>query len=171
MTMIISMISALAENRVIGNKNTLPWHLPADFKYFKEKTLNKVIILGLNTFKSIGEKPLPNRKHVILNKDTDYQVPENCYLVTSIEESLEIAKKLAEETEQEEIMICGGASVYAQFLPLAQRLYLTYIHANFEGDTFFPEVNMAEWKEVSREDHEADSKNPYKYSFVVLERK
>lgn len=175
----ISMISALAENRVIGNKNTLPWHLPADFKYFKEKTLNKVIILGLNTFKSIGEKPLPNRKHVILNKDTNYSVPEpfgsaqggNCYLATSIEQSLEIAKKLVVETGQEEIMICGGASVYAQFLPMARRLYLTHIHASFEGDTFFPEVNMSEWKEVSREDHEPDEKNKYRYSFVVLERK
>lgn len=175
----ISMISALAENRVIGNKNTLPWHLPADFKYFKEKTLGKTIILGLNTFKSIGEKPLPGRKHVILNKDTNYSVPENCYLATSIEQSLEIAKKLAMETGQEEIMICGGASVYAQFLPLAQKLYLTYIHASFEGDTFFPEINMNEWKEVSREDHEPDDpstgsgqgKNKYKYSFVILERK
>ncbi len=180
--MIVSMIAAMAENRVIGNKNTLPWHLPADFKYFKERTLNKVIILGLNTFKSIGEKPLPNRKHVILNKDANYKVPENCFLATSIDQALEIAKKLAQETGQEEIMVCGGASVYTQFLPMAQRLYLTYIHQDFEGDTFFPEFNMAEWKEVSREDHEPDDppspeaparqgKNKYKYSFVILERK
>lgn len=172
------MISALAENRVIGNKNTLPWHLPADFKYFKEKTLNKVIILGLNTFKSIGEKPLPSRKHIILSKDTNYNVPENCYLATSIEQSLEIAKKLTEDEAAfadgsgapREIMICGGASIYTQFLPLAQRLYLTYIHASFEGDTFFPEFDMADWKEVSREDHEPDEKNKYKYSFVILEK-
>lgn len=168
----ISMIAALAENRVIGNKNGMPWHLPADFKYFKEKTLNKIIILGLNTFKSIGEKPLPNRKHIILNKDTNYKVPEDCFLANSIEQALETAKTLLKEPNQsDEIMICGGASIYAQFLPMTQRLYLTYIHQNFEGDTFFPEFNINEWKEVSREDHEPDEKNLYKYSFVILEKK
>jgi dihydrofolate reductase len=166
--MTISMISALAENRVIGNKNTLPWHLPADFKYFKEKTLGKTIILGLNTFKSIGAKPLPNRKHIILTKDPIDPVPADCFLAHSIDQALEIGKKLSPDGE---IMICGGASVYQQFLPLAQRLYLTYIHANFEGDTFFPELNMQDWKEVSREDHQPDEKNKYAYSFVVLERK
>ncbi len=162
--MVISMISALAENRFIGNKNTLPWHLPADFKYFKEKTLGKTIILGLNTFKSIGEKPLPNRKHIILNKDANYKVPENCFLATSIDQALEMAKN------DGEVMICGGASVYNQFLPMADRLYLTYIHQSFEGDTFFPEVDMNQWKEVSRQDHQPDEKNKYAYSFVVLER-
>src|SRR3989344_2734173 len=165
--MIISIISAVAENREIGNKNALPWHLPADFKYFKEKTLGKTIILGLNTFKSIGEKPLPNRKHIILNNDPNYKVPENCFLATSIDQALEIAKSFGDE----EMMICGGASVYKQFLPLAQRLYLTHIHHSFEGDTYFPEFNMADWKEMSREDHQPDSKNLYPYSFVVLERR
>lgn len=163
--MIISIISALAENRVIGNKNALPWHLPADFKYFKEKTLNKTIIIGLNTFKSIGEKPLPNRKHIILSNDLNYKVPENCFLAKSIEKALKITK------DEEELMVCGGASVYKQFLPLANRLYLTYIHHNFVGDTFFPEFNINDWQEVSRRDHEPDGKNLYKYSFVVLERK
>ena len=166
--MIISMISALAENRVIGNKNSLPWYLPADFKYFKEKTIGKTIILGFNTFKSIGEKPLPNRKHIILSKDPIESLPNDCYLAKSIEESLEIAKKIS--TEDSEIMICGGASVYKQFLPLANKLYLTYIHQNFEGDTFFPEFSMNDWQEISREDHQPDSKNKYSYSFVTLER-
>lgn len=160
----ISMISALAENRVIGNNNALPWHLPADFKYFKEKTLGKTIILGLNTFKSIGEKPLPGRKHIILNNDPNYNVPEGCFVARSIDEALEIAKN------ELEVMICGGASVYKQFLPLADRLYLTYVKANPEGDTYFPELNASEWKEVSREDHKADEKNIYDYSFVVLEK-
>ncbi len=163
--MFISVISAVAENRVIGNKNKLPWHLPADFKYFKEKTLGKTIILGLNTFRSIGEKPLPNRKHIILNNDPNYKVPENCFLATSIEQALEMAKN------DGEVMICGGASVYKQFLPLAHRLYLTYIHQAFEGDTFFPEFNINDWKEVSREDHQSDEKNKYPYSFVILEKK
>src|SRR5687767_10450463 len=114
----ISMISAVAENRVIGNKNKLPWHMPADFKWFKEKTLGKTIILGYNTFLSIGGEPLPNRKHIILHNDPAFVAPEGCVVAHSIEESLELAKGA------EEIMICGGASVYKQFLPLADRLYL-----------------------------------------------
>ena len=163
--MTLSIISAVAENRIIGNKNTLPWHMPADFKYFKEATLGKVIVMGLNTFKSIGEKPLPDRKNIILNNDPDYIPPEGCFVARSIDELLEMTKN------EPEVMICGGASVYKQFLPLAQKLYLTYIHQNFEGDTFFPEFDINEWKEVSREDYKPDEKNLYKYSFVILERK
>jgi dihydrofolate reductase len=163
--MILSMISAVAENRVIGNKNALPWHLPADFKYFKEATLGKTIVMGLNTFKSIGEKPLPDRKNVILNNDPNYVPPESCLVAHSIDEVLEMLK------DEPEVMICGGASVYKQFLPLAQRLYLTFIHQDFEGDTYFPEFNINEWKEVKRIDCEPDEKNPYSYSFVVLEKK
>jgi len=159
------MIAALAENRVIGNKNTIPWHLSADFKYFKGTTLGKTIVMGLNTFNSIGGKPLPGRKHIILNNDPNYTPPAECVVAHSIEEVLEMAKDV------EELMICGGASVYKQFLPLSQKLYLTYVKASPEGDTYFPEVNLAEWKEISREDHKADEKNKYDYSFVVLERK
>jgi len=158
------MISAVAENRVIGNKNTLPWHLPADFKYFKETTLNKPIVMGLNTFKSIGSKPLPDRKNIILNNELNYIPPVGCFVARSIDELLEMVK------DEKEVMICGGASVYKQFLPLADKLYLTYIHQNFEGDTFFPEFNINEWWEVSREDRKPDEKNLYRYSFVVLER-
>ena len=163
--MIISMISAVAENRVIGNKNALPWHMPADFKYFKETTLNKTIVMGLNTFKSISEKALPDRKNIILNNDPNYVPPEGCFVAHSIEELLELAK------DESEVMICGGASVYKQFLPLAQRLYLTYVHASPEGDTYFPEVNLTEWNEVKRADFKADEKNAFAYSFVILERK
>lgn len=161
----ISIISAIAENRVIGNKNTLPWHLPADFKWFKEKTLGKTIVMGLNTFKSINEKPLPNRKNVVLTNDPNYKTADGVILAKSIEEVLEITKS------DQEVMICGGASVYRQFLPLANRLYLTYIHQKFKGDTTFPEFNSLNWNEMSREDHQPDEKNLYPYSFVVLERK
>jgi dihydrofolate reductase len=160
----ISMIAAVAENRVIGNKNTIPWHLPADFKYFKDTTLGKTIVMGLNTFNSIGGKPLPGRKHVILNMDINYVAPENCVVAHSIEEAVEIIK------DEPDPFICGGASVYKQFLPLAQKLYLTYVHATPEGDTYFPEINLAEWNEVSRDDHKADEKNSFDYSFVILER-
>lgn len=182
--MIISIIAAVAKNRVIGNKNAMPWHLPADFKHFKEKTINKTIVLGLNTFKSIGEKPLPNRKHIILSKDVIEDLPNGCYWAKSIDEALEIAKNIDARrlynstVSNEELMVCGGAQVYKQFLPLADRMYLTYIHQNFEGDTFFPEFNKDDWQEVNREDHQPDpsissgqGKNKYNYSFVVLERK
>ncbi len=108
--MIISIISAVAENRVIGKNNALPWHLPADFRYFKEKTLNKTIVLGLNTFKSIGEKPLPDRKHIILNNDPGYIPPQDCFVAHSIEEVLEMVKN------EPEAMICGGAE--ACIIPL-----------------------------------------------------
>lgn len=161
----ISMIAAVAENRVIGNKNAIPWHLPADFKYFKENTLNKIIVMGLRTFESIGGKPLTGRKNVILNNDPNYVPPMGCFVARSIEEVLEFAKS------DGEVMICGGSSVYKQFLPLADRLYLTYVHANPEGDTFFPEVNLAEWKETKRTENKADKDNKYDYSFVVLEKK
>jgi dihydrofolate reductase len=161
----ISMIAATAENRVIGNKNTIPWHLPADFKYFKEATLGKTIVMGLNTFNSIGGKPLPGRKHIILNNDPNYTPPQDCVVAHSIEEVLEMSKDVPE------LMICGGASVYRQFLPLSQKLYLTYVKASPEGDTYFPEVNPAEWKEISCEDHKADGKNSFDYSFAILERK
>jgi len=163
--MILSMISAVAENRVIGNKNALPWHMPADFKYFKENTLNKTIVMGLNTFKSIGEKALPDRKNIILNNDPSYVPPEGCFVARSIGELIEMTKS------EKEVMICGGASVYMQFLPLANRLYLTYIHQTFEGDTYFPEFDLNNWKEVKRIDNKADEKNKYDYSFVVLEKK
>ncbi len=161
----ISIISALAENRAIGSKNNLPWYLPADLKHFKNTTLNKTIVMGLNTFKSIGEKPLPHRKNIVLSNDPSYQIPDGVFLAKSINEILEMTKG------EPEVMICGGASVYQQFLPLAQRLYLTYIHYDFNGDIFFPEFQINEWKEVNREDHDPDEKNLYQYSFVVLERK
>lgn len=161
----ISIISALAKNRVIGKKNALPWYLPADLKHFKETTMGKPIVMGFNTFKSIGEKPLPGRKNIVLTKDANYQVPESCLLATSIDEMLKICK------DDPEVMICGGASVYQQFLPVADRLYLTYIDHDFEGDIFFPEFNANEWREVSREAHQPDEKNQYPYSFVILERR
>jgi dihydrofolate reductase len=160
----ISIISAVAENGVIGNKNALPWHMPADFKHFKETTMGKAIVMGLNTFKSIG-KPLSGRKNIILNDDPDYIPPEGCFVAYSIDEILKMTEN------DQEVMICGGASVYKQFLPMAQRLYLTYMHHNFEGDAYFPEINPSEWKEIKRIDNKADENNKYDYSFVILERK
>jgi dihydrofolate reductase len=161
----ISMIAAVAENNVIGNKNAIPWHLPEDFKYFKEKTLGKTIVMGLNTFNSIGGKPLPGRKHIILSNDPNYTPPADCVLARSIDEVIEMSKQV------DELMICGGASIYKQFLPLSQKIYITQVHATPEGDTYFPEISSTEWKEVSRENHKADEKNKFDYSFVILEKK
>lgn len=146
-------------------KNSLPWHLPADFKYFKETTFGKTIVMGLKTFESIGGKPLPGRKNIILNNDENYKVSEGCMVTRSIEELLEMTKN------EKEVMVCGGASVYRQFLPLADRLYITFVHGNFEGDTFFPEFDSEEWEEIKRIDNKADEKNAYDYSFVVFEKK
>lgn len=160
--MIISIIAAISNNYVIGKDNQIPWHLPADFAYFKKNTLGKPIIMGAKTFESIG-KALPGRKNIILHRDKNYKA-EGCIVVDSIEAALEAAR------DAQEVMICGGASVYQQFLPMAQRLYLTYIDHDFAGDTFFPEFEKKEWREISREKHEPDQKNPYAYAFVVLER-
>jgi dihydrofolate reductase len=160
--MIISIIAAVADNLVIGKNNVLPWHLPADFEYFKKASVGKPIILGEKTFESIG-KALPSRKNIILTNKTDYQ-PLNCLVAHSIEESLKLAEGCRE------VMIGGGASVYQQFLPLADKMYLTWVHHNFEGDTFFPKFNQVDWQEISREDQLAYAKNAFDYSFVILER-
>jgi len=161
--MLISIIAALGKNNVIGKDNKIPWHLPADFLYFKKMTLGKPIIMGEKTFESIG-KALPDRKNIILSQDKNYNAP-GCVMADSIEAALAAAG------EAPEVMICGGASVYQQFLPKAKKLYLTYIDHEFQGDTFFPEFDIKEWKEISRENHAKDAKNPHGYSFVVLERK
>lgn len=161
--MIISIIVAMADNMIIGDKNSLPWKLPADMEYFKKNTLGKPIIMGAKTFESIG-KALPGRKNIVLSFDKDYKA-EGCIIATSIEQALE------EVEENEEVMIAGGASVYKQFLPLANRLYLTFIHHDFKGDAYFPKFDINQWKEIKRIDNEADEKNIYSYSFVVLERK
>lgn len=153
----------MADNMIIGDKNSLPWNLPADMEYFRKTTLGKPIIMGAKTFESIG-KALPNRKNIILSHDKNYRA-EGCVVVTSIEQALK------EIGENEEVMIAGGASVYKQFLPLADRLYLTFIHHDFEGDAYFPKFDINKWKEIKRIDNEADEKNPYPYSFVVFERK
>lgn len=161
--MIISIIVAMADNMIIGDKNSLPWNLPADMKYFRKITLGKPIIMGAKTFESIG-KALPNRKNIILSHDKNYRA-KGCVVVASIEQALE------EVEENEEVMIAGGASVYKQFLPLANRLYLTFVHHNFKGDTYFPKFDINQWKEIKRIDNKPDKKNIYSYSFVVLERK
>lgn len=161
--MIISFIVAMGKNRVIGSNNSLPWTLPADMEHFKKLTVGKAVIMGRKTFESIG-KPLPNRKNIIITRDENYKA-EHCIVVNSIDEALETVK------DEEEVMIIGGANIYGQFFPKANRIYLTIIDADFEGDTYFLEYNKEGWKETEKEEHKADEGNKYDYAFLTLERK
>lgn len=163
----ISIIAALDKNRLIGSTKGLPWYLPADLVHFKKVTLGKPVIMGRRTHETIG-KPLPERKNIVLTRDEDFRAP-GCIVVHSTEEAL---RKAAEHPPAGgEIMIIGGGQIYKEFLPLTDRMYLTLIDHEFTGDVYFPEFDWNEWREVKREEHEPDSKNPYKYTFVTLERK
>ncbi len=160
--MIISMIAAMDSNRAIGIKNQLPWHLPADLQHFKALTLGKPIVMGRNTYESIG-KPLPNRTNIVVTRDQNYQAP-GCNIAYSFEDAI------TQAGNAEELMIIGGASLYEQTLKHANKLYLTFVDTEVVGDAFFPKWNPEEWKELSREHYEKDEKNNYAYSFVTLER-
>lgn len=150
------------KNRVIGRKNALPWYLPADLQHFKKLTVGKPIIMGSTTFASIG-KPLPDRINIVLTRDPAL-VAEGYVVVHSVEEALHAAQR------HDEIMVIGGANVFAQFLPLANKMYLTMIDAEIDGTVYFPEWNRNEWQEISRETHEADEKNLHHYIFLTLEK-
>jgi dihydrofolate reductase len=160
----ISLIAAMADNGVIGIENRLPWKLPADMKWFRRHTLGKPVVMGRKTFESFGGRTLPDRLNIIVTSDRSYQV-SGAIVVHSIDEALSAAGEVAE------VMIIGGASFYEQMLPRADRFYLTLVHAEVEGDAWFPEFDRSEWQEVDRHDFDADEKNDYPYSFTVLERK
>lgn len=163
--MLKSMIVAKADNNVIGKDNELVWYMPADLKHFKNTTIGHYIIMGRKTFES-QKKPLPGRTSIIITRNKDYKA-EDCYVVHSLEEAYKIGK----ENNQEEVFILGGAEIYKMALTSADKMYLTEIKASFEGDTFFPEINRSEWKEIKREEHDPDEKNPYPYAFVELVKK
>ncbi|MBG6242476.1 MAG: type 3 dihydrofolate reductase [Candidatus Symbiopectobacterium sp. Dall1.0] len=160
--MVISLIAALAVDRVIGMENAMPWHLPADLAWFKRQTLNKPIIMGRNTFRSIGQ-PLPGRKNIVVSSRAGDD--ERVTWVSTLEAVLEAA------SGAEEVMVIGGGSIYQQMLPQASRLYLTHIDAEVEGDTHFPEYEPDAWSSVFSEFHDADEKNSHSYCFEVLERR
>lgn len=165
----LSMIVAVAENGVIGRNNALPWYLPNDLKYFKQTTMGKPVIMGRKTYESIG-KPLPGRTNIVITRQADYQ-PEGVKVVNSVEAARELAESVCLIDGQDEAMIMGGAEIYALALPHTDRLYLTEVHADVEGDAFFPEYDKSLWQEVAREDFAAEGPNPYNYSFVVYEAK
>ncbi len=156
----IAIIAALADNGAIGFKNKLPWHLPADLKKFKELTTGHAIVMGKRTFESLPNGPLPNRKNVVLTSMMTEGVVEGYFEADSLDDAFELC------SGQELVFIIGGAAVYHQCLEYADEMYLTYIHGEFQADTFFPEFNLSAWIEVSRIDFEPDDKNPYAYSFV-----
>ena len=156
----ITLIAALAKNRVIGKDNQIPWHLPADLKHFKEMTMGKPVLMGRKTFESIG-KPLPGRRNVVISRQKDYKIV-GVEMFCSIEEAL-----IALQNEPE-VMVIGGAEIYRQTLPRATRLVLTFVEGEFKGDTYFPEWKNKEWQEKAREYHFPDEKNAYPYSFVEL---
>lgn len=159
----LSIIVAMDENQVIGNNNQLPWHLPADLKHFKTITMGKPIIMGRKTFESIG-KPLPGRQNIVVTRTREFHA-DGVASVHSIDEALELVQHC------DEAMIIGGSQLFESTLSKANRLYLTYIHQHFTGDTFFPKFEYNEWQELSREQHEPDEKNPYAYTFITLEKK
>jgi len=159
----ISIIVAIAKKNAIGKNNDLLWHLPNDLKRFKELTSGHTVIMGRNTWLSLPKKPLPNRVNIVLS-DIKGDEFEGCILVSSLSEALKLI------LPEEEAFIMGGGMIYKQFLPYADRLYLTKVDAEFEADTFFPEIKMDEWKFLSREDHQIDEKHQYNYSFIILDR-
>jgi len=160
----ISIIVAVAKNNAIGKDNKLLWHLSEDLKRFKKLTTGHYIIMGKNTYYSLPKRPLPNRTNVVITDIPGEQI-DNCIMAYSIEDA--ISKMDAEK----ENFIIGGASIYKQFLPHANKLYITWVHEEFEADTFFPDVDEKEWKVISREDFlKPDEKNPLPYSYIIYER-
>jgi len=161
----ISIIVAVAENNAIGKDNKLLWHLSEDLKRFKRLTSGNPVIMGKNTYFSLPVRPLPKRKNIVIT-DVPGERIDNCIMAYSIEDAIE---KMDSDKEN---FIIGGASIYRQFMPYADKLYITWVHKSFDADTFFPEVDEKEWREISREDiTDADDKNPYPYSFVIYERR
>ncbi|WP_260292199.1 type 3 dihydrofolate reductase [Sedimenticola hydrogenitrophicus] len=161
-TPLISLIAAMDEDRVIGCENRLPWRLPADLQHFKRLTLGKPIIMGRKTWESLPGL-LPGRTHIVISANSAYRA-EGCRLVHTVEQALAVAGDVAE------IMIVGGANLYRQLLPRADRLYLTLVHTRVVGDAWFPDYAVDAWRELAREDHCADERNPFDYTFLTLER-
>ncbi|TXC93196.1 dihydrofolate reductase [Metabacillus litoralis] len=159
----ISLIVAMDENRLIGKDNQLPWHIPQDLAYFKRMTMNHKIVMGRKTYESIG-RPLPGRENIILTRNRSYKM-DACKVLHSIEELLELSKNT-----DENIFVIGGAEIFKEILPYSDRLYMTHIHHNFEGDTFFPQLKDTDWETVSVESGIKDMKNPYEFDFVVYQK-
>ena len=163
----ISLIVAVAENGVIGKDNGLPWHLPADMKYFRDTTMGHCVIMGRKNYDSIPLKyrPLEGRINIVVTRQRNFQA-EKCILAGSVEEAL----KEAESRNEEEVFVIGGADIYRQTIGLADTLYVTHIRHSFEGDAFFPAIEPGRWMKIIQKDQQVDEKNKFPFSFSVYEK-
>ncbi|MDB5010718.1 MAG: dfrA [Mucilaginibacter sp.] len=159
--MIVSIVVAISENHAIGKDNKLLWHLPNDLKHFKEITTGHTIIMGRKTYDSVG-RPLPNRRNIIITRQN--MTIAGCEVVNSIDAALALC------ADEAEVFIVGGAEIYRQSLQLTDRIYLTIVHQEFDGDSYFPDIKENEWAATAREDHEPDNKNLLPYSFITFKR-
>lgn len=165
--MIISHIAAMAKNRVIGKDNDLPWRLPDDMKFFMQTTKGHHVIMGRKNYDSLHDKfkPLPNRTNIVVTRQKNFDAP-GCIVTHAVEEAISIARK----NNEQEAFVIGGAEIYKLTLPVTNRIYLTEIQASVEGDTFYPEFNKKEWKEVSRTHHAADDRHAFAFDFVIYDK-
>jgi len=161
----ISLLVAMGRNHVIGLNNDMPWHLPKDLKFFKEKTVNHTIVMGRKTYNSIG-RILPQRKHVILTKSKHISFPKEVEVMHDISQIQELAKN----NPNDELFVIGGGNIFEQILPIADRMYITLIDEKFEGDVFFPEFSNNEWTLTSKKQGVKDQENPYDYYFLQYDR-
>lgn len=162
----ISLIVAASQNNVIGKDNDLPWHLPRDLQYFKKITTGCPIIMGRKTYESIG-KALPNRLNIVITRNADYQLSD-ADIVHDLPSAIDLAR--AKQADAREIHMIGGATVFAEALPLVDKIYLNRVLADFDGDTFLPEIDWSQWQLLSNEHHPADDKNAYAMDFAVYQR-
>ena len=160
---LISLIAAMADNGAIGRDNQLPWRMPDDLKRFKSLTLGKTVLMGRKTFESIG-KPLTDRTNLVMTRDPAFRA-DGVIVVHSLGQALGRAQ------DAEELVAIGGAEIYRLLMPFARRLYLTLVHAEIPGDTFFPDFDPTQWADVECRNYPADARNPYPFSFLTLERK
>lgn len=158
------IIVAMGKNRLIGIDNNLPWHLPNDLKHFKEATLGKPIVMGRKTFESFGSTPLPKRPNLVVSRNMDY-VAQGAEVFPSVEEAL------ASQKDAAEIAIIGGAQIYEQWINKVDKLIITLVDAELEGDAYFPAIDLTIWQEVSRKHHPQDAKHKYAFDFVEYKKK
>jgi dihydrofolate reductase len=159
---LLSLVAAAGSHNELGKDGAMPWHLPADLRHFKSLTLGKPVLMGRKTLVAIG-RPLPERRNIVVSRDPEFRAA-GCETAASLEAALALAGAAPE------VMVIGGGEIYRVAWARARRIHLTRVHGVFDADTFFPEIDPAEWRETAREDHLSDAKNPFAYSFVTLER-
>ena len=166
---VIALVAAMGENGAIGRGGDLPWRLSSDLRYFRKITMGKPVIMGRRTFSSLP-RLLDGRLNIVLTRNAAFEAP-GAVMAYNLEEALDVARREAKRTGGDEIMVIGGADVFRALLPLAGRIYLTEVDAAPDADTWFPDIDLSEWREVSREAHQAGPRDDHAFSFIVLERK